>query len=102
MVISEDNKLNVIKDLYVNWNKSFWYSVYIYLVIEGLIIVALTEVMKSTGNIMNENSILSLLVILGILFTVIWCLVLNRPGSGRSATAVRIWSGSHLSPCTSL
>lgn len=78
MVISEDNKLNVIKDLYVHWDKSYWYSVYIFLIIQGLITVALTEVLKSTGSITNENLILSLLVMSGIIFSILWCFVLNR------------------------
>ena len=78
MVISEDNKLNVIKDLYCHWDRNFWYSVYIYLIIQGFIIIALTEVLKSTAIIANENIIISLLVISGILFSIIWCLVLNR------------------------
>ena len=78
MVISEDNKLNVIKDLYCHWDRNFWYSVYIYLIIQGLLIVALTEILRSTGDISNENNILSLLVISGILFSIVWCLVLNR------------------------
>ena len=78
MVISEDNKLNVIKDLYVHWNKNYWYSVYIFLIIQGLIILALTEVLKATGNVNNENRILSLFVLLGIIFSILWCLVLNR------------------------
>jgi hypothetical protein len=78
MVVSEDNKLNVIKDLYVHWDKSYWYSVYIFLIIQGLIIVSLTEVLKATGAIANENMILSLLVLSGIFLSILWCFVLNR------------------------
>ncbi len=78
MVISEDNKLNVVKDLYVHWCKNYWNSVYIFLVIQGLLIVALTEVLKATGDVSNETKILSLLILSGIIFSILWCFVLNR------------------------
>lgn len=78
MTVSEDNKLNVVKDLYVHWHKNYWNSAYIFLIIQGLIIVALTEVLKATGNVSNENKILSMLVLSGIIFSIIWCFVLNR------------------------
>jgi hypothetical protein len=78
MAISPDNELNVIKDLYINWDKGYWYSVYVFLVIQGLIIVALTDILKASGTIGNGNAILSMLVLSGISFTILWCLVLNR------------------------
>ncbi len=78
MVISQDNELNVIKDLYINWDKCYWYSIYVYLIIQGLIIVALTEVLKAAGDIGNESKILGILVFSGIIFSILWCFVLNR------------------------
>jgi len=78
MSVSEDNKLNIVKDLYVHWNKSYWYSVYIFLIIQGFIIVALTEVLKATGSVANENKIITLLVLSGLIFSIIWFFVLNR------------------------
>jgi len=78
MVVSEDNKLNVVKDLYVHWNKNYWNSVYIFLIIQGLIVVALTGILSETGNVSNENRIISLLVLSGMIFSIVWFFVLNR------------------------
>ena len=78
MTVSEDNKLNIVKDLYVHWNKSYWYSVYFFIIIQGFIIVALTEILKATGNVTNENKIISMLVLSGLIFSIIWFFVLNR------------------------
>lgn len=78
MTISQDNELSIIKDVYLHWNKSYWHSVYIFLIIQGFIIFMLTEILKASSTIGNENRLLSIIVLAGIFFTILWCFVLNR------------------------
>jgi hypothetical protein len=72
-----DDKLKGYTDLFVHWDSSYWYAFYVFLVLQGALIVAFTDVY--TSNAPNgRDTILFIIPMGGLILSGLWMLVMNR------------------------
>ena len=72
-----NNKLKICSDLFVHWDSSYWYAFYVFLVLQGALIVAFTQVYTTTS-LNGRLTTLLIISIGGIVLSLIWLLVMNR------------------------
>jgi len=74
----ENEKLKTCSDLYIHWDTNYWYSVYIFLILQGALIVAYTQILVNPDVIANESKFLELIAISGVILAIVWIFLLNR------------------------
>jgi len=74
---SEQDKDRFVK-LFIHWDTNYWYSVYIFLLIMGMLVVAYTQILINSEDIINEPKYLDLISFCGLGISIVWLFVLNR------------------------
>lgn len=78
MVDTQNNGvLSNYTNLFIHWDSSFWNAFYVFLVIQGALLVAFTETFKNYGKF-EYNLILYSICFIGIIISILWLFVMNR------------------------
>ena len=73
-----NGELRTCSDLYIHWDTNYWYSVYIFLILQGALIVAYTQILINSNIINNELKYLEGIAISGVILTIVWIFILNK------------------------
>lgn len=81
MVLDEtegnEKYLKYYSELFRHWDQNYWYACYIFLVIQGAILVAFTQIFVNI-TITGRNIVLPIVTIVGIVFSLLWFFVMRR------------------------